>query len=175
MSWIQTFTGRQFFPLQPRAEDICIEDVAHALSLMCRYTGHTRSFYSVAQHCVIASNIVPPEDARWALLHDAAEAYLADIARPIKGLLPGIKEIEARIEAAVAERFGLALPMPDSIKRADLVLLATERRDLMSAPPAEWTAIEGIEPLPERIAPWPPHIGECLFMRQFQHLFGDEP
>ena len=82
--WIQTFTGRAFYVLDPRPEDVDIEDIAHALSMQCRFAGHCREFYSVAQHSVTASWLVPPEDALWGLLHDAAEAYVVDLPRPIK-------------------------------------------------------------------------------------------
>jgi uncharacterized protein len=96
--WIQTYTGKQFWPLSPLPEDIVIEDIAHALSMQCRFGGHVRTFYSVAQHSVHVSLLVEPQYALWGLLHDAAEAYLVDLPRPIKkfsemGLL--YQEIEA--------------------------------------------------------------------------------
>jgi 5'-deoxynucleotidase YfbR-like HD superfamily hydrolase len=105
-NWIQTFTGRQFWPLDPRPEDIELLDIAHALANKCRYTGHTRSFYSVAQHSVLVSEIVPAADAHWGLLHDASEAYLPDVARPVKRELAGFQEIENRLMGCVAERDG---------------------------------------------------------------------
>jgi hypothetical protein len=82
--WMQTFTGRAFYPLDPRPEDIDPVDIAHALSLICRYGGHSSRFYSVAEHCVLMSHAVAPEHALWALLHDATEAYLGDMIRPLK-------------------------------------------------------------------------------------------
>src|SRR5690606_29748913 len=94
--WMQTFTGRRFWPLDPRPDEICIEDIAHALSMQCRYAGHCLSFYSVAEHSVLLSQHVAEPFRRWALLHDASEAYLVDVPRPIKGDLSNYRAVEAR-------------------------------------------------------------------------------
>lgn len=171
-NWIQTYTGRAFWPLNPKADDICIEDIAHALSMKCRYTGHTNHFYSVAQHSVIASTIVPAEDAKWALLHDATEAYLPDVARPVKRLLVGFRDIEDRLAECIAYKFGLQWPMPESIKQADLILLATERRELMNDPPFRWTSTENVQPLRSRIFPAKPVVAEEEFLIRYRNLFG---
>jgi len=168
--WIQTFTGRAFWPLDPRTEDIVIEDVAHALSNMCRYTGHTRVFYSVANHAVLASHACAPEDALEGLLHDASEAYLVDVPRPIKHYMVLYKDVEARLEVVIAERFDLRYPWPPSVKTADNALLATERRDLMAPPPMPWRPEETVDPLKEHIDPWPPAIAERLFLERFHEL-----
>jgi hypothetical protein len=146
MSWIQTYTGRKFWPLDPRPDDVCIEDIAHALALKCRYTGHCREFYSIAQHSVMVSHMVPAVDALWGLLHDAGEAYLPDVASPIKGRCMVIPEnvavefsvAERRILTAVAVHFDLRYAMPSSIAAADLCCLERERRQLMGEPPEEW-------------------------------------
>src|SRR5690242_11754504 len=82
--WMQTYTGRRFWPLDPRVDDIDIGDIAHHLSLVCRFAGACREFYSVAQHCVGVSYVCDPKDALWGLLHDAAEAYVGDMVRPLK-------------------------------------------------------------------------------------------
>ena len=134
--WIMTASGRPFWPLAPRTEDIYIEDIAHALSQLCRYTGHCRDFYSVAQHSLLVSRQVPPKDAMWGLLHDASEAYLHDIARPVKRLseLAAYREAESAVMRAVCERFGLPFGEPASVRVADRRMLRTEQRDLM--PPA---------------------------------------
>lgn len=170
--WIQTFTGRAFWPLSPRVKDIDIIDVAHALAMKCRFSGHTRHFYSVAQHSYLASKILPPGDEKWGLLHDASEAYLPDVARPVKKELVGFREIEDRLMQAVAERFGLGWPMPSSIHQADLILLATERRDLMSEPPYRWTSTENVEPLLIKVWPMDPVGAKALFIQRFEELFG---
>ena len=86
--WVQTVTGKAFYPLKPDPSLISIEDIAWALSMQCRFAGHVLHFYSVAEHCVYISNSVPMEDALWGLLHDATEAYLTDVPRPLKPLMP---------------------------------------------------------------------------------------
>ena len=155
--WIQTFTGRRFYPLQPRFEDVCLIDIAHALSNICRFTGHTKTFYSVAQHSVLVSTLVgsDPLTQLWALLHDASEAYLCDIAKPVKPLLTGYVEAEERVMRVIAEKFDLGWPRPEIIHTADMQALATERRDLMGPcdvdrssgqPPLEWKIERGALP-----------------------------
>jgi len=168
--WIQTYTGRAFWPLAPRPEDIDLADIAHALALKCRFTGHVREHYSVAEHSVHVSRLVPPEDAFWGLLHDASEAYLPDVARPVKPRMIGFRRIEDRVMRAIAKRFGLRWPMPASVHKADLVALRTERRDLMAEPPMPWKTDEAIEPDPETIVPIGQARAEHVFLHRFQEL-----
>jgi uncharacterized protein len=170
-TWIQTHTGKQVWPLNPRVADICIEDIAHALSNLCRFAGHTRDFYSVAQHSVLACNNCATAPL-WALLHDAAEAYLCDVPRPVKGYLGGYKEAEVRLERIIAEKFGLPWPMPAEVKEIDLKLLATERRDLMNTPPIQWVSTRDVEPLAALVVPWPADVAEKLFLLRFRELTG---
>lgn len=166
---IATYTGIAIEPLNPDWALISIEDIAHALSNSCRFTGHVRDFYSVAQHSVLASLAVSPENALTALLHDASEAYLSDIARPIK-LQPGFgevyKEAEQRLEQAIAERFGLEWPWPAEVKWADNMLLRTEQRDLMP----DTFRHEGEDYLPTPITPWLPREAEVRFLARFNEL-----
>ena len=171
MTWIQTYTGKQFYPLEPRAEDIDIADIAHALSLICRFTGHCRVFYSVAEHSLLMSEWCKPELAKWALMHDAAEAYLADVARPVKRQIPHYCDYERAVLLQVSKRFGLPWPVPLEIGYLDRRMLATECRDLMSQPPNPWGATEGIEPFARSILPcnWI-HI-ESKFLARFDELF----
>lgn len=129
--WIQTFSGQQFWPMAPKAADLRIVDIAHALSMKCRYSGHTRAFYSVAEHSVLVSRHVPPQFALWGLLHDATEAYLPDVARPIKALLTGFKDIEAAVMTAVCERYGLPLEEPSAVKLIDMRICLDEKAALM--------------------------------------------
>jgi len=100
MSWIQTYTGKCFHPREPGPDDFDIRDVAHALSLLCRFNGHCRTFYSVAEHSVRVSRICPPAAALWGLLHDLGEAYVGDLPRPLKPLMPRFEEIEATVRSA---------------------------------------------------------------------------
>lgn len=153
--WILTYTGRQFFLHDPKPEDVCIEDIAHALSMLCRFTGHCSRFYSVAEHSLLVTQNVQKKFRPWALLHDAAEAYVNDLARPLKRSpdLAYYRAIEDEILGTILDRFGLhpgiGLWMPKEVKVADLRALATERRDLMIQAGPEWEL--GVDPFPELI------------------------
>lgn len=164
--WIQTHTGRQFFPLNPRIEDIDVEDIAHALSHLCRFAGHTRVFYSVAEHAVRVSLLCQQLSARgglyeaaWGLHHDDSEAYMIDLPRPLKRsteIGPGYRQAEQRLMEVICRRFNLHPQEPPVVKEADTILLITERRDLLSQPPELWQEDFGalIQPLPDIIEPW---------------------
>jgi hypothetical protein len=171
---MQTAHGRQFWPLDPRPEEVHIDDIAHALSNMCRFAGHCREFYSVAEHCVRVSalaNAAEPEHALAALLHDATEAYVVDVPRPLKPFLDGYKSIEARVARAIETRFGLAIGALDSpfVKHWDEVLLATEARDIMGGESAGKWSLRAA-PLPNRIAPWTPRDARERFLVRFSAL-----
>jgi len=168
MSWIQTYTGKQFFPLEPRADDIDIRDIARSLSLLCRFNGHCKVFYSVAEHSVRVSNFLPRKLALWGLLHDAGEAYLSDLPRPIKAAIPEFSRIEERLLGVVADAFELSWPMPPEVKEADDILLATEARDLMVTPPASWELTSA--PLEETIVPASPDDAMSYFLALFETL-----
>lgn len=170
---IRTYTGRAFQPLSPNPDDICIEDIAHALSLNCRFTGHVRWHYSVAQHSVLCSEIVEPELALTALLHDASEAYLSDIARPIKQQ-PEFGEVylrfEGELERAIAKRFDLQYPLPVEVKTADNLLLVTEARDLMYGTKGWDPFLAAIEPMEQKIEKWTPEEAEDRFLARYSEL-----
>lgn len=170
--WIQTYSGRKFNPLNPVGDAIVIQDISHALSMQCRFSGHTNEFYSVAQHCVGVSYICDAQDALWGLLHDAAEAYLVDIPRPLKhsGKMAEYIEFENKMQYAICERFGLPITEPESVKKADKIMLATEARDLMSPLHKEWRNLE--EPLPFKIVPLSHREAKDLFMKRFFELSG---
>jgi hypothetical protein len=168
---IATYTGHWITPLDPDPADIAIEDVAHALANQCRFTGHVREFYSVAQHSVLASTLVPEGFELDALLHDASEAYLADIARPIKNM-PGFGDVyhaaEATLEKAVAERFGTRYPMPPEVKAADNLMLWAEMRDLMPNDPPD-----GVDAYDQEVIPWLPVEAETRFLARYAELTRD--
>lgn len=168
MSWIQTFSGRKFFPLDPRPEDIAIEDIAHALSMLCRYGGHCLRFYSVAEHSIHLSRAVLPEHAMWALLHDASEAYLVDVPRPIKKNLLGYKQFEDRLSQVIADVFRLPWPTPLAVKTADTAILTDEWLVLMSKPPETWST--DCAPLGITMNFWTPAEAEMAFLARYYEL-----
>lgn len=166
--WMQTATGGEFWPMDPRVSEVKIQDIAHSLSNMCRYAGHCLHFYSVAQHSVLVSQNVPRENALWGLLHDASEAYLVDVPRPVKPSLGGYREIESGVMAVVCKAFDLPPEMPDEVKRVDEAILADEAAQLMAAPPRDWCLREPA--LGIGIVPWSPEVARVQFMQRFLEL-----
>lgn len=128
---MQTHSGRIVDLSRFCEEDICISDICHALSQIIRFTGHAHAPYTVAQHSLLVAEIAPPEHRLWALLHDASEAYLGDVASPLKTLLPEYRSLEEQFQKVIAGRFDLPWPMPDAVKHADRVALMNEKRDLL--------------------------------------------
>ncbi len=166
--YVSTYLGNRFYPLEPRIVDVAIEDIAHGLAYQCRFNGQTNAFYSVAQHSLIVASLVPDELKFAALLHDAAEAYLGDMVKPLKVLLPEFSAIEDSVTRIIGERFGVALEHNPAIKRADLVSLATEKRDLMPYSAEPWTYLEGVEPCIEIIRPMAPEDAKQAFLQSFE-------
>ena len=181
--WMSMASGRVFWPLDPRADEVHIDDIAQALSNVCRFGGRCSEFYSVAQHSVWVARYVEqrhpgrPLLALHALLHDAAEAYLGDVVRPLKPAMvverAGTYELfavtEDRVMATIIARFGLEpLDFVDygHIKFADNVALATEARDLMGDP--RWPGLP--EPAKERIDFLSPRAARTQFLREFERL-----
>ena len=167
---ILTASGFYFNFIEPKDNQVLVSDIAHALSHICRFSGHTSKFYSVAQHSVMASHIVPPEDALAALFHDAPEAYIGDITSPLKRLLPDYRVIESRLQDDIFTKLGLPLCLPASVKIADRVLLATEQRDLMPKHDDQWACIANVEPLQKRIVPWDCGFAKAMFFDRFLEL-----
>jgi hypothetical protein len=152
--FIPTYRGFDLDLCNPQVEQIDLLDIAHALSQVCRFAGHTSEFYSVAQHSVIVSRTVPPPYGLLALLHDAAEAYVGDVTSPLKPHLTDYAAIEDRIQAVILKRFGLECDETARtvIKTADQIVLATEIRDLIGGRRERWKTLPA--PLPQKITPW---------------------
>jgi len=163
-------SGKYFDLLDPAGSDFDIFDIAHGLSMTCRFAGQCREFYSVAEHSVLMSRSVPDRLAFQALMHDAAEAFIGDVTRPLKSLLPGYQAIERGIEAAIFARFGLPAVLDPEIKRADLAMLATEQALLMPAHDDEWACLAGIDVLPVALQLWPPHLAALVFLREYDRV-----
>lgn len=175
--FIQTVSGRRVNPFALAASDIDIDDIAQALANQCRFGGHCRRFYSVAQHSCLVADLVREQggDAAaglWALLHDAPEAYLSDLPHPLKhfsefGRL--YREAEDKLQQSITECFGLPPDPPAALREADRALLAAERRALM-ADTWEWPELQGVEPADVEIDPWPPERALAEFRRRYQEL-----
>lgn len=168
---LRTYTGKAVKPLALEPQAIDIIDIAHSLSNLCRFNGHCREFYSVAEHSVRVSRLAPPELAFWGLLHDASEAYLVDLPRPVKlsGWLGELYKVaECRAMSVIAAKFGLSWPEPPELKQFDTVLLVTEQRDLMQRRPKPWQ--DKVDPLPERIEPWTPQTARSAFLARFEEI-----
>lgn len=129
-SCISTYSGKFFDILKPEDYEYTVEEIAHALSNLCRYTGHCNVFYSVAEHSVLVSRIVPRDLALVGLFHDAGEAYLGDVSSPLKKLLPEYKRIEKNVEKAIAKHFGFPFPYPREVKEADTRMYWQERQSV---------------------------------------------
>lgn len=166
--WIQTFSGRQFWPLDPRPEEIHIEDIAHALSNVCRFNGHVRQFYSVAEHSVFLALCTPVEHRVAALLHDASEAYLCDLPRPVKRCVVGYAEAEDRLMQCIAEKFGFTLPLPEIVKLNDNRILLDEREQFMHPTDHDWDL--GCDPLGVTLRGWLPRDAEAAFLETWWTL-----
>lgn len=184
---IVTYTGKIFDLLNPKPEMVCIEDIAHSLAYQCRYTGHTRQFYSVAQHCVLmAENDDLLGNPLAKLLHDAGETYIGDIARPWKQLLmvwkggaiekpKSVRELEQKIQDVIGLALGVNLEHPAEVKEADNRMMATEIRDLMPTMPhfSVWSVREDTLPVKQIIIPWSPSHAEVAFLACYNKLTGE--
>ncbi|HHH1143922.1 HD family hydrolase [Yersinia enterocolitica] len=172
MSYITTYSGLDFDYLKPLASSICIEDIAQALSHECRFAGHLPNFYSVAQHCLLISTIVPEEFALEALLHDATEAYCKDIPSPLKRLLPDYQAIEQQVDTVIRETFGLPAEISAIVHYCDLVMLTTERQELDIDDGKEWPMLAGIPSAEMAIVPMSSRDARIAFLARFNELTG---
>lgn len=163
-SYITTWSGRKFNFLNPEPTHIVIEDIAHALSLQCRFNGHCSEFYSVAEHCVEVSRLIeaqghPRNIVMTALLHDAAEAYIGDVVSPLKKVLVDYQDIEYTVESAIADKFSLVFPMPEAVREADREVLLLE-----------FGSLQPFTDTPGRLRCLPPKEAETLFMGEYKRL-----
>lgn len=181
-NWIQTFTGKKFFPLDPDPSSIDIKDIAHALSMLCRYVGHVSRFYSVAEHSVRISRKLEERGysvnvIRWGLMHDASEAYLGDVSRPVKHqiALAGYRDAESNLQEMIAKRFGISREEPFVVRNIDTEILGTEAHYLKSPVHPDWYTQVKLAPawrlsLFDKLG-WSPKRAEAEFLERFRYLF----
>lgn len=163
-------SGRLFDYEDMLGHEFDIEDIAHALSNICRHGGHHTKFYSVAQHSFYVSHLLPTEHALAGLIHDAHEAFIGDMPSPLKKLIPGYMEIEEALEKSLLAQFGVSHPLDPCVKQADLVMLAAERRDLLATHNEEWAILKGVEAPQFTIEPWSPDRAKRVFLNQYRYL-----
>lgn len=171
-AWIQTYSGGVFHILDPQQDEINIVDVGHALAMLCRFTGHVRRFYSIAEHCVLGSRLVPQKDALWFLMHDASEAFINDINRPLKhftGIGSEYLPVEANIMKAICQKFRLPAEEPSSIKKVDNAMLYAEKEQLLA--PMDWDFKWGdVKSADVKVKCWAPEVAEVEFLHRFYEL-----
>lgn len=169
---IVTKSGKPFDFVDIDVKNVDIEEIAHALSNICRFTGHTKQFYSVAQHSVLVSENVPKEDALAGLLHDASEAYLGDMASPLKQLIPEYLRFEKEVQEILLEKFCLHTVLPASVKEADMRALMTEQRDLFDPEGQIHHMFSYIraKPFSKLVIPMSPTDAKKAFMRRYENI-----
>ena len=166
--YISTYLGNRFYPFSGKIKDIHIEDIAHGLAYQCRFNGQTCAFYSVAQHSLLVANMLPGHLKLAGLLHDASEAYVGDMVKPLKIFMPQYERFERQVAETINQFFGLEHIDHVAIKRADIVMLATEKRDLMPNSTEPWKMIEGYPRLKETISPMQPEEAKAKFLEAFE-------
>jgi len=175
--YVETYSGKRIFFDDFKVEDVTIIDIAHSLSHICRFTGHTKEFYSVAQHSVLVSDHQPTlAEKRAGLLHDATEAYLNDLASPLKAYikLDGYKAVEDYFHDIINSKYHVNNGMTPNIKKADLEALFTEKRDVTNNPHTDWGWGDEIIRWEETIIPLAPKQAKLLFLKRFVELFPEE-
>ena len=171
--WISLLSGGQFNYNRPEESDVTLDDLASALSNICRFSGHLPAFYSVAQHLVNTSRIVDPRFAFDALMHDTAEAFTNDLPTPLKWALPIFKELEVKIESAMSQKFGFNYPYPPEVKQADTEMLILEKL-YVKGDKTEWPNYKGIvvDHLIDKVDlhPWQPRRAKREFLERYNEL-----
>lgn len=173
-AFIGTFTGKKFFLLKPRLKDIDIRDIAHGLSLQCRWTGQCRHHYSIAQHCYYCSFLGPENEALDRLLHDGSEAYMGDMNRPLKHFTaagPAYRRQEAVIQHLICQKYGVSLIEPSSVHIADQEMLSAERKQLMRLNFKIADIWQTRKAASVKIVRWSPEKAERMFLKRFRELY----
>jgi hypothetical protein len=173
---IQAHSGEYIDLENPSNSKFLIDDIAHGLANTCRFGGQCSPFYSVAQHCVHVSLLVPPRYARGGLMHDASEAYIGDVSSPLKALLSNYSDIEERLQFEIWNWHGGQDRNHPEIKKADLIALATERRDLMPATTTNgaWSMLDGITPVRDKIEPLGPMMAKEAFLNRYHQIVAEQ-
>lgn len=175
--WIGVYSGGQLHFKDPWPGEIKIVDIAHSIGKLCRYGGHTKRFYSVAEHSVHLAQYIwrtcgqQPQLAFEALMHDASEGYLVDMPRPIKAELSQYKAIEKVLEHHIAREFGLREPRDVRIHEADTRILVDEKAQAMNPTAHSW-GVDGLEALGTTVEFWTPELAPQKFLEWFE-LFDD--
>ena len=173
---IELLSGVMFDYNNPGASDVTIDDIASALSNICRFSGHLPVFYSVAQHALNVSLIVDQRYRKEGLLHDTAEAFTNDLPTPLKYAVPVFKGLEVSIESAMAAKFGFQYPLPDAVKLADLQMLRIEKEQIKLCD-AHWAVLDGVEIEDVRhlplLAPMSPAQAKKAFLQRWEEVMHD--
>lgn len=167
--YITLYSGGKFYPADCRIDQATVTDIAHALALNCRYNGHVADFYSVAEHCVLVSQLVPEKYALWGLLHDVTEAFVPDIPRPLKPYIHGFQQFEDQIMEQVALRWDLPKEIPPEVKHIDRNIVRTEAEALFSDPP-DWLEFYDVVCSPDRVLGLSPKAAERLWLARYQEI-----
>jgi hypothetical protein len=169
---IETVSGRMVDVLNPQPEDFDIKDIAISLGNLCRFNGQVKRFYSVAEHSVLMMDNVPAEYGIYALLHDAAEAYISDVVRPLKANMPWYKDLEGKLLDAIFASLDLPAFNPTAwavIEKVDLAMLAMEKHHVMAST-AHWPTLVGVKPMDDKPRFWSPENATRVFMASFEVL-----
>lgn len=183
--FFETYTGKYFYFADPRPEMVCLPDIAHALAHQCRFNGHTKRFYSVAEHSVLVSHYVPLHRAAEGLFHDAAEAYYSDVPRPLKQALwvakdprtvgettmSHFRELEQKLLCIIFAKFGLKWPEPKEVRRIDNELLVTEYMTLVNeALPPGLDGVPALALKDHAIVGHLPSVAKQMFLDRVEEL-----
>lgn len=180
MNWIETYTGKKFYPLNPHPEDVDIIDIAHSLSMQCRFNGHSRVFYSVAEHSIIVAKELSGYSKLiqlYGLLHDAAEAYLCDLPRPLKNQIKDYRPFETQVQEVIWKAFNLPSPTESDrkiLQDMDNCILGYEGIEIMRDVEG-WTAkFPYYRPKSVSMLGIPPTLAKTRFRLLFERLMNSK-